>query len=476
MMIHCTFKSQRASSILVRSFVFYFFAAFAFAASANASTFHPKEFRLSIAAFPVSAFDREFPNTVFDAEKFSDNKFNARTFGQDFSLANFPERQNRSAGGFGDTSAEIFSHGIVRGEQFGHNFPSPGFNQTVRDFTGNISRGGFNQSVVGDDFDKANLVNVSRTVTFAPTFFREDFGAATFDRTSITAGTSASRSNFNPGDLSREFTKADFEHANVSKVSSVAAFDASSRSFPAVDDAFSGARFDGSFNQANFDRIFSGVNFNAFAKDFFSLGSDEPNRNFQNSAVRATFSNAQSEHQTEVAVLNYGPLRQPRNDRDLYHFGLDVRPIYYTEYSSSGGVLIGKRFQMSKDVKELVIYSEDPYVKRYVQQGQVVRILARAERGETLWIFVETSNHPGGVYAKTGLHNYGAVEKLQEFNSSTGDAYRMYFARAYGDTVLDLGYADYSKIAGKGEAIISVKKGDDPETLKTIQTITLAYK
>lgn len=177
----------------------------------------------------------------------------------------------------------------------------------------------------------------------------------------------------------------------------------------------------------------------------------------------------------DATTLN--PNWQPQQDTSdfLFSFGPDNRSIYYTEYSDSQGVIAGKRYQLTRETKELVIYSKDENVRATVEPGQVVRILAKVVSGETLWVFVGTPYHPGVVYART--YAYGSTEKLREFNANTGDAYRMYFVKNYGDTILDMGYADYAKIAGTdGEVTITVKKGGDPRSLKTIQTITLSYK
>lgn len=174
-----------------------------------------------------------------------------------------------------------------------------------------------------------------------------------------------------------------------------------------------------------------------------------------------------------TTALNSGLLWSGDHD----YFGNDDRPKYYTEYSNSQGSIDGKRNQLTKGIREIVIYSKDQDVKYSIEEGQVVRILARAEAGQTMWVFVKTSYKPEAVYAKTRSNEYALTEKLSEFNASTGEAYNMYYAKNYGDYVLDLGYADYSNIAGyKGEVTITVKKGEDPKNLQTIQTITLSYK
>lgn len=179
----------------------------------------------------------------------------------------------------------------------------------------------------------------------------------------------------------------------------------------------------------------------------------------------------------EFATFHPVSLREQDTADFPFAFGSDNRSIYYTEYSDSQGVIAGKRYQFTKAIKELVIYSKDQEVKASVDSGEIVRILAKAEAGETLWVFVGTSYHPGSVYAKTYYYGYGATEKLREFNAFAGDAYKMYYVKNYGDNLLDLGYADYAKLAGNnGEITITVKKGGEPRSLKTIQTITLSYK
>jgi hypothetical protein len=100
-----------------------------------------------------------------------------------------------------------------------------------------------------------------------------------------------------------------------------------------------------------------------------------------------------------------------------------------------------------------------------------VRILARAEVGETLWVLVKSPYAKGKVYART---YYEGKAQLRKFNARSPEAYQMYYARDYGDAVLDLGYYDYSKIVGqRGDVTIMIKKGGNPMQLVPVQTITL---
>jgi hypothetical protein len=151
---------------------------------------------------------------------------------------------------------------------------------------------------------------------------------------------------------------------------------------------------------------------------------------------------------------------------------------YYTwsEYVDSGQVTTDRKYSASNEVKPLMVYSADDVVTAYFDQGQVVRTMCKAEVGETLWVFVESTNKPGVVFAKAPYYQNGR-DGLQQFNPYTAAAQQMYYAKDYGDTVLDLGYEDYSKLASYGGKVtITVKKGSYAAYLKTIQTITLQVR
>jgi hypothetical protein len=156
----------------------------------------------------------------------------------------------------------------------------------------------------------------------------------------------------------------------------------------------------------------------------------------------------------------------------IYRSGMNARhDTYYYQPEYAGYEVVGKQYTLSDETKEVTVYPENSYVKEYVRPGQVVRVLARAEVGETLWVFVKTPYRTGKVYVKT---YYQGKEQLKAFDASAADAYQMYYVKNYGDTVLDLGYADYSKIAGdSGEVTITIKKGRDPMRLQPLQSISL---
>jgi hypothetical protein len=168
-------------------------------------------------------------------------------------------------------------------------------------------------------------------------------------------------------------------------------------------------------------------------------------------------------------------LRVLKNDPKvhyIYRGGLRARPKgYYSRLEYAGYEVVGKQYAFSPETKEMTVYADEGYARAYVGPGQVVRVLARGEVGETLWVFIETPYRPGNVYAET---YYGGKGQLRKFEASSADAYRMYYASNYGDAVLDLGYLDYSKIAGdSGEVTITIKKGADPTRLVLLQTISL---
>jgi hypothetical protein len=157
----------------------------------------------------------------------------------------------------------------------------------------------------------------------------------------------------------------------------------------------------------------------------------------------------------------------------IYRGGDNARPGgYYTRPEYAGHNVVGEDYVFQGEAKDVVaVRPEDEHARAYVRPGQVIRVLAKAEVGETLWVFVETPYRAGTVYAVT---HYGGGARLVKYDGSSPDAQRMYYAKNYGDTVLDLGYADYSGIAGdSGEVNITVKKGGDPAHLVTLQTVRL---
>jgi len=166
-------------------------------------------------------------------------------------------------------------------------------------------------------------------------------------------------------------------------------------------------------------------------------------------------------------------LKKDPKVRFIYRNGMNAHPkgyYYYPEYV--GYNIIDKQYPFSDGTEEVTVYPDKNYVKTYVRAGRIVRVLAKAEVGETLWVFIQTPYNAGATYART--YYYSGKESLKKFDAYSSDAYRMYYAKDYGDTVLDLGYADYSKIAGdSGEVTIIIKKGDDPKQLETLQTISL---
>lgn len=165
-------------------------------------------------------------------------------------------------------------------------------------------------------------------------------------------------------------------------------------------------------------------------------------------------------------------LKKDPNVHYIYRHGENKRPDgYYFRPEYVGYEVLGTRQPLAAEKREVTVYSENVFAKAFVGSGQVVRILAKAEVGETIWVFIKTSHQPKITYAKT--YYYGK-EELSRFDPYSGQAYKMYYAKDYGDSVLDLGYGDYSNIAGKGgEITVTLKKGNDPRRLVPLQTIRL---
>jgi surface antigen len=177
-----------------------------------------------------------------------------------------------------------------------------------------------------------------------------------------------------------------------------------------------------------------------------------------------------------VSEREYRVLKNDPAVHYIYQPAQASAPRYYScpEYSDSDEVILGKQYAISGKEKFLTIYCEDANVRAYIEPGQLIRILARSEVGETVWVFVETPYSPGVIFAKTPFYEHGKDEQLMRFNPYEPKSQDMYYARKYGDIALDLGYGDYSKIAGNnGKVTITIKKGGDARYLQTTQTINL---
>lgn len=167
-------------------------------------------------------------------------------------------------------------------------------------------------------------------------------------------------------------------------------------------------------------------------------------------------------------------LKNDTNVHYIYRRGENVKAdAYYFYPQYTGYDIVGEGQDFSPTSDGITVYPEKLFARAYLRSGKPVRILARAEVGQTLWVFVKAPGHSRDTYART--YSKGK-EKWFRFDAYSDDAYRMYYTSNYGDTVLDLGYVDYSKIAGSnGEVIVTIKKGNKPDQLVTLQTIKLGF-
>jgi hypothetical protein len=182
---------------------------------------------------------------------------------------------------------------------------------------------------------------------------------------------------------------------------------------------------------------------------------------------------------TGVYEKEYRLLKGDPSVHYVYRDGRYYEPKYYAcpEYPDAGQAIISRQYAFPNRASYQTVYSYDRDVVASIASGRMVRVLARAEVGETMWVFVESSRYPGVYYAKTSLCEYGKDERLEKFNPHSPASEEMYYAKAYGDTLIDLGYGDYSKLAGHdGKVTITVKKGGNVKSLQTVQTITLQLK
>jgi hypothetical protein len=192
--------------------------------------------------------------------------------------------------------------------------------------------------------------------------------------------------------------------------------------------------------------------------------------------VRYAYPTADNAYYHHAYVKEYG-FQIAKNDpnvRYIYRDGKDERAgSYYLRPDYAGYNVVSEQYELGPDTKEATVYSKDRYVNAYLRKNYVVRIIAKAEAGETLWVFIESTNQQGIPYAK---YYYDGKEQMKKFDAYAAEAYQMYYAAAYGDTVLDLGYADYSRIAGEdGVVTFTIKKGKDPRQLTTLQTIKVQF-
>ena len=154
----------------------------------------------------------------------------------------------------------------------------------------------------------------------------------------------------------------------------------------------------------------------------------------------------------------------------IYRGGAGAGGYYYRpEYAH--GKVEGRRYPLTGGTGAATVYAEGGHTSASAVAGQPVRVLAQAAAGETLWVFVETPYRAGETYAVT--HD-GGRERFRKFDARASESARMYYVKGYGDAVLDLGYVDYSALAGAGGKLtITIKKGEDPSRLVPVQTVTL---
>lgn len=163
----------------------------------------------------------------------------------------------------------------------------------------------------------------------------------------------------------------------------------------------------------------------------------------------------------------------------IYRDGANKYPAYYIrpEYSDAEREITVKQLTVSKENCPITIYSDKEYLETNATQGQPVRILSKAEIGETLWVYIQVPSQNATYYLRPYSYGYPGNMKQKNIFVYSPEAQEVYYAKNYGDTILDLGYVDYSKLAGyKGKVIVTIKKGESPIESTTIQTFSLQFQ
>lgn len=198
--------------------------------------------------------------------------------------------------------------------------------------------------------------------------------------------------------------------------------------------------------------------------------------------VRVRHSNWGEGTMTDCGCTNVSEktFRVPKYDPSV-HYIYDPARFPPGPYSMKPGVSdlrqsIGASNPVADDNNALVVNSEEPEVTVPVRTGQRVVLRAKAEFGEKIWVLIESSRFPGILFVKPSPALCSGDDCLVKFSPEIREdrAEALYYSKKYGDTVIDLGSADYTGLGGfDGEVTINIKKGNTPQELKIIQTIKL---
>jgi len=129
----------------------------------------------------------------------------------------------------------------------------------------------------------------------------------------------------------------------------------------------------------------------------------------------------------------------------------------------------------ASEPRPVTIDSDRPRVDASYLSGQPVRILGKTEAGERTWVFVQVPGmYPDAVFARPSDERCREEGKhfllFSQGGERVSDAASLWYADDYPGVRVDLGSND---LAGLGEVIVTVKKGEGPEALSTVQTIRL---
>jgi hypothetical protein len=128
-----------------------------------------------------------------------------------------------------------------------------------------------------------------------------------------------------------------------------------------------------------------------------------------------------------------------------------------------------------EEERTIIIDSDQSEITAQFSPGDWIHLICKAEAGEKIWVILEVPRSIPGIQFARANDGYCREHGRYAFIFSIGgalssEAQNLCFAESYDSAKIDFGVNDFS---GMGEVIITVKKGDSPATLQTIQTIRL---
>lgn len=120
----------------------------------------------------------------------------------------------------------------------------------------------------------------------------------------------------------------------------------------------------------------------------------------------------------------------------------------------------------------LVVNDNGTEVHVFYHAGQPIRLSAKAESGQKIWVFLEAPTLlPDNTVLARPSDAYCQEQGRYLFLFSADEGADLYYAESYAGDRIDLYISEFP--AGAGEIIVTVKKRNSPDALETIQKIIM---